>query len=49
MGEQTPYVEAATKWAGDRLVALQKRKSLTVLWMLTFRKAGSARAPRLLY
>ncbi len=42
MGEQTPYVEAATKWAGDRIVALQKGKSLTVLWMLTFRNAGSA-------
>ncbi len=42
MGEQTPYVEAATKWAGDRIVELQKGKSLTVLWMLTFRNAGSA-------
>jgi hypothetical protein len=42
MGEQTPYVEAATKWAGDRIVALQKGKALTVLWMLTFRDAGSA-------
>src|ERR1017187_78816 len=29
--------------------ALQKGKSLSVLWMLTFRNAGSARAPRLLY
>ncbi len=42
MGEQTPYLQAATKWAGDRIVALQKGKSLTVLWMLTFRDAGSA-------
>jgi hypothetical protein len=42
MGEQTPYVEAARKWAGDRIVALQKGKSLTVLWMLAFRDAGSA-------
>ncbi len=42
MGEQTPYVEAATKWAGDRIVELQKGKSLTVLWMLIFRNAGSA-------
>jgi hypothetical protein len=42
MGEQTPYVEASTKWAGDRIVALQKGKALTVLWMLTFRDAGSA-------
>ena len=42
MGEGTPYVEAATRWAGDRLVALQKGKALTVLWMLTFRDAGSA-------
>lgn len=42
MGEQTPYVEAAAKWSGDRIVALQKGKSLTVLWMLTFRDAGSA-------
>ena len=29
MGEDTPYVEASTKWAGDRIVALQKGKSLT--------------------
>lgn len=42
MGEQTPYVEAATKWTGDRIVALQKGKSLTVLWMLAFRDTGSA-------
>lgn len=42
MGEQTPYVEAAAKWAGDRIVALKKGKSLTVLWMLTFRNAGWA-------
>jgi hypothetical protein len=42
MGEQTPYVEAATKWAGDRIVALQKGKSLTMLWMLVFRNAGAA-------
>jgi len=42
MGEQTPYVEAATKWAGDRIVALEKGKSLTVLWMLAFRDASSA-------
>lgn len=42
MGEDTPYVEAATKWAGDRIVALQKGKSLTVLWMLVFRSAGAA-------
>jgi hypothetical protein len=42
MGENTPYVEASTKWAGDRMVALQKGKSLTVLWMLTFRDASSA-------
>jgi hypothetical protein len=42
MGEGTPYVEASTKWAGDQIVALQKAKSLTVLWMLTFRDTGSA-------
>jgi len=42
MGEDTPYVEAARKWAGDRIVALKKGKSLTVLWMLAFRDAGSA-------
>jgi hypothetical protein len=42
MGEDTPYVEAAKKWAGDRIVALQKGKALTVLWMLTFRDTGSA-------
>jgi hypothetical protein len=42
MGEQTPYVEAARKWAGDRIIALQKGKAMTVLWMLTFRDAGSA-------
>ena len=42
MGEDTPYVEAATKWAGDRIVALKKGKSLTVLWMLVFRGAGAA-------
>jgi hypothetical protein len=42
MGEDTPYVEAATKWAGDQLVALQKGKNLTVLWMLAFRDPGSA-------
>ena len=41
-GEDTPYVEAASKWAGDRIVALQKGKSLTMLWMLTFRSAGAA-------
>jgi hypothetical protein len=42
MGEGTPYVEAARKWAGDDLVALQKGKMLTVLWMLAFRDTGSA-------
>jgi hypothetical protein len=42
MGEDTPYVEASTKWAGDRIVALQKGKSLTVLWMIVFRSAGAA-------
>ncbi|MFZ0679278.1 hypothetical protein [Candidatus Binatus sp.] len=42
MGEDTPYVEASTKWAGDRIVALQKGKSLTILWMITFRSAGDA-------
>ena len=42
MGEGTPYVEAATKWAGDRIVALQKGKSLTMLWMIDFRNAGAA-------
>jgi len=42
MGEGTPYVEAARKWAGDRLVALQKGKMLTVLWMIAFRDAGAA-------
>lgn len=42
MGEGTPYVEAASKWAGDKIVALRKGKSLTVLWMLDFRNAGAA-------
>jgi hypothetical protein len=42
MGEDTPYVQASTKWAGDRIVALQKGKSLTVLWMIVFRNAGAA-------
>ena len=42
MGEDTPYVQASTKWAGDRIVALQKGKSLTVLWMIVFRSAGAA-------
>src|SRR5258708_1915554 len=42
MGEDTPYVQAANKWAGDRIVALQKGKSLTVLWMIVFRDAGAA-------
>ncbi len=42
MGEDTPYVEAAKKWAGDRIVALQKGKALTVLWMIDFRSAGAA-------
>jgi hypothetical protein len=42
MGEGTPYVEASTKWAGDQIVALQKGKSLTVLWMIVFRNAGAA-------
>lgn len=42
MGEQTPYVGAARKWAGDRIVALQKGKALTVLWMIAFRDAGAA-------
>ena len=42
MGEDTPYVEASTKWAGDRIVALQKGKSLTMLWMIVFRSAGAA-------
>jgi hypothetical protein len=42
MGEGTPYVEAARKWAGDRIVALRKGKMLTVLWMIAFRDAGSA-------
>jgi hypothetical protein len=42
MGEDTPYVQAATKWAGDRIVALQKGTSLTVLWMIVFRNAGAA-------
>jgi hypothetical protein len=42
MGEDTPYIEASTKWNGDRIVALKKGKSLTVLWMLTFRSAGDA-------
>jgi hypothetical protein len=42
MGEDTPYVQAASKWAGDRIVALQKGKSLTVLWMIVFRNAGAA-------
>lgn len=42
MGEGTPYVEAARKWAGDRLLALRKGKMLTVLWMIAFRDAGSA-------
>lgn len=42
MGEGTPYVEAAKKWAGDDLVALRKGNLLTVLWMLAFRDPGSA-------
>ncbi len=42
MGEQTPYVQESRKWAGDRIVTLQKGKALTVLWMLTFRDASSA-------
>jgi hypothetical protein len=42
MGEDTPYVQASSKWAGDRIVALQKGKSLTVLWMIVFRNAGAA-------
>jgi len=42
MGEDTPYVQAANKWAGDRIIALQKGKSLTVLWMIVFRDAGAA-------
>jgi hypothetical protein len=42
MGEGTPYVQASEKWAGDRIVALQKGKALTVLWMITFRNAGAA-------
>src|SRR5258708_26115153 len=42
MGEDTPYVQAANKWAGDRIVALQKGKSLTVLWMIVFRDTGAA-------
>jgi hypothetical protein len=42
MGEGTPYVEAARKWAGDRLLALEKGKMLTVLWMIAFRDTGSA-------
>jgi len=42
MGEDTPYVQAAAKWAGDRIVALQKGKSLTVLWMIVFRNISAA-------
>jgi hypothetical protein len=42
MGEGTPYVGAAKKWAGDDLIALQKGNMLTVLWMLAFRDPGSA-------
>jgi hypothetical protein len=42
MGEDTPYIEASTKWRGDRIVALQKGRLLTVLWMLIFRSAGDA-------
>jgi hypothetical protein len=42
MGEDTPYVQASEKWAGDRIVALQNGKSLTVLWMIVFRNAGAA-------
>jgi hypothetical protein len=42
MGEDTPYVQAATKWAGDRIVAVQKGKSLTVLWMIVFRNISAA-------
>ena len=42
MGEGTPYVQAAGRWAGDRMVALEKGKTITILWMLAFRDSGSA-------
>jgi hypothetical protein len=42
MGEQTPYVEAAKGWAGDRLVTLQNREKLTVLWIVAFHDSGQA-------
>jgi hypothetical protein len=42
MGESTPYVQAASKWSGDRIIALAKGKSVTVLWMIVFRDRDSA-------
>jgi len=42
MGESTPYVQAARKWSGDRIVALARGNSVTVLWMIAFRDQNSA-------
>jgi hypothetical protein len=42
MGDQTPYVQAASWWTGDRLVALQKGNAVTLLWIITFKEGGFA-------
>ena len=42
MGEGYAVRRGVDEVAGDRIVALQKGKALTVLWMIVFRNAGAA-------
>ncbi|MFZ0887565.1 MAG: hypothetical protein WA005_03865, partial [Candidatus Binataceae bacterium] len=42
LGADSPDLPLADRWAGDRLVALRKGQSVTVLWLVMFRDDHSA-------
>jgi hypothetical protein len=41
-GTASPDLALASRWAGDRIVMLRKGDTVSVLWLLAFRDAGSA-------
>ena len=38
----SPDLALAARWAGDRIVMLRKRETVTVIWLLAFRDTDSA-------
>jgi hypothetical protein len=42
LGKQSPEIELASRWVADRMIVLEERRDVNVIWMLAFSDAQSA-------